>query len=297
MGLICLGLIYRNYTENRKRDSSVQYTFGWSKWKIVQSLLIESSFILIFVLVSFGFLRLTFGQSWKTEQMLLAILFSLALSVIVMISFYILPIIRHMERNLHLRGGNRSKSTLLSTKPGETLWAFGFRNMVRHPIRSVTKALVIITTLIYVAVFLISKNQASSLLMLTFLGESIDVTLEPHQWLLFIIGMLLALFSYVAIHINQTEARMREIQLYESWGWQTHRWASLYLLEEMMINSTSVCVGVTVSYVFLTSFTEGLTFSLMQVSLYILVGLAVSLFISAGTLLLRSKQYQLREFH
>ncbi|MEI3611674.1 ABC transporter permease [Pseudogracilibacillus sp. SO30301A] len=297
MGLICLGLIYRNYTENRKRDISVLYTFGWSKWKIVQSLLLESSFILIFVLVCFGFLRLILGQSWGSEQMLYAILFSVALSVIVMISFYVLPIIRYMESNLHLRGGNRSKSTFLSTKPGETLWVLGFRNMVRHPIRSITKALIIITTLIYVTVFLISKNQASSLLMLTFLGENIDITLEPNQRLLFIIGILLALFSYVAIHINQTEARMREIQLYESWGWQTHRWASLYLLEEMMINSVSVCVGVIVSYMFLTSLTDDITFSLVQVNLYILAGLAISLFISAGTLLIRSKQYQLGEFH
>ena len=297
MGLICLGLIYRNYTENRKRDISVQYTFGWSKWKIVQSLIMESASIILFVLLCFGILRITIGDSWQLDQMLLAILCCLILSIIVMMCLYILPIIRYMERNLHLQGANRTERMLLTNKPGKTLWAFGFRNMLRHPIRSITKALIIITTLMYMAVFLISKKQASSLLMLTFLGESIDMSLDAHQWVLFMVGILLALFSYIAIHMNQTEARMKEIQLYESWGWPTRRWAFLYLLEECMINSASVCIGVAFSYLVLTLFTEGIMFNVMQISLYVLGGMLGSIIISAGTLLLRSKRYQLREFH
>lgn len=297
MGLIGLSLIYRNYTENRKRDMTIQYTFGWSKWRIIQSLIFESIGILFLVTICFITLYITIGTAWNTTQMLVAMIVSLLLSLFAMICLYIIPVIRHLDRHINLRGSNQTKKTILSQRPSNTLWSYSFRNMIRHPIRSMTKAVIIIATLLYVSLFLLSKQQASALLVLTFLGERVDVSLQAHQWLLFTIGILLALFSYIAIHINQTEARIGEIQLYKAWGWETKRWAFLYLLEEFFISGAAVSVGAICGYLFLTSFSDSVVLNITDVIVFIAISLCVSLFISVVTLLLRSNRYRLREFH
>lgn len=296
MGLICLSLIYRNYTESRKRDMSVQYTFGWSKWKIVQSLLLESFSMIVFVVGCLFGLKWLIGEAWSLEQFGMALLISLTLSVLVMIFLFIIPIIRYVEKNKSLRGASR-KRTVLSSRPGKTLWGYSIRNILRHPVRSMTKMFIIISTIVYIFIFLVSKQQSSSLLGLTFLGERIDVGLEVHQWILFGTGLVLAFSSYVAIHIHQTEARLREIQLFEAWGWKSSRWQALYLLEETFLNILAVGIGIALSIGIFLSVNSDINVNGIHIGVYLIAGLLLTIGISAGALLFRSRGNRLREFN
>ncbi len=295
MGLICLSLIYRNYTESRKRDMSVQYTFGWSKWKIAQSLAIESIIMILFIVGCLFIFKYTIGDTWAMGQFWLALIISISLTMLVMTFLFIIPILRYVERNKTLRGASINH-TFMSKRPGKTLWSHSVRNILRHPVRSMAKLFIIMSTILYIFIFFVSKQKSSSFLGLTFLGENIDAGLEKHQWVLFIVGIALAISSYVAIHIHQTEARLREIQLFEAWGWKSSRWRTLYLLEETFLNTVAVCVGIGLSVGILTSTSSVMDISGIDIGIYVGLGFILTIGLSAGALIFRSKNNRLREF-
>lgn len=297
MGFICLSLVYRQYTENRKRDFAVQYTFGWSRTAILRALFIEAGFILILVITCLITLYLLANPTLSMKQFLFATIICVVIAIISIGLLYVLPVIRYVLRNQTLRGVNSNKAVALSFKPSVTLWAFIVRNVLRHPLRSFAKSLIIIVTLVYISLFLITKQSASTFLSLTFLGESIDTSLQSYQWFLFIMGIILAFVSYIAIHLHQTESRIKEIQLFQAWGWHTKRWVSIYIIEEFFIASVSIGLGMIVSLQLISTLVGDLPIDNILLSSLIIGGMVLTLIISASTLFMRSNNIQLREFH
>lgn len=296
MGLICISLVYRQYTENRKRDLIVQHTFGWSKDAIFRILLIESLTILLFVMICLIGLSFILKPDIHLAQFFLAIGSSVVLAVIVFINLYIVPILNGIGRHTHLRGAGSRQTMLLSRRPGQTLGAYIVRNVLRHPFRNIAKLLIITVTFVYVVLFYMTTQHASSVLSVTFLGEAIDTSLAGHQWVLFVLGLVLALVSYIAIHIHQTEHRSRDIQLFQAWGWRPKRWVSLYVLEESLIASLSIGIGYLMSYYVLSHVFADMPLSILITSVLMVGSFVLTLVISASTLLIRSRTFQLREF-
>ncbi len=296
IGMIGIFLVYRNYVEVRRKDIEVLYTFGWSKTKILHSLLLESTLLLGIVGLVIVITRFSFGANWEIEQFWMAVGAILLISILAISLLFILPLFRGMGKAINLRSSGEHILHLFSERPSRSLWSYLWRSMLRHPLRSIIKFVIIYITMLYVILFLLAKGDSSADLMLTFLGESINLILEPYQWVLFILGLLLAIVSFLAIEVNQIEKRTRELQLFRAWGWRTRKWLLLYILEEFFISSLAIAfaVGTVILLNIGTAFDQMLTQNLLY--LLVITTLLSTLLLGFLTILGRSKDNRLREF-
>src|SRR5690625_852674 len=201
-----------------------------------------------------------------------------------------------LKNNQPLTYTSHAKRMYLSKRPAQTLLSISIRQIMRHPARTLTKMLIVISTLFYVTFFINTIEHASSILVLTFLGERIDMNLSFFQWLLFSSGLLLAVFSYFAILINQMESRQQEIQIYQAWGWHDKKWTSLYLIEEIIITVLSIVIGTLMSHITLNIIVTNVNWSFALTIIVNVCILIMTIIICLITLTVRSRKISLREF-
>ncbi|WAA09262.1 FtsX-like permease family protein [Fervidibacillus albus] len=295
MGFIGLSLVYKNYTNNRKRDMQIQYIFGWTKKKIVLLLVFESLTLLLLIILSL-IITVSLGSFNMNQVSFIASIWVVG-SIAVITLLYILPIIRSLNTHSSRVNIGRSKRLFLSQRPAKTLLSISIRQMMRHPTRTMTKMLIVICTLLYVTFFITTMEHSSSILFLTFLGERIDTSLSSFQWILFTAGILLALFSYFAILLNQMESRQKDIQIYQAWGWERKKWTIWYLFEEVLIGIGGIIFGTLFSYILLKMVVTNVTWNVTLVGIVNLSILIITVIMSLISLTIRSRNISLREFH
>lgn len=297
MGLIGLSLVYRNYVDVRRKDILVQYTFGWKKSAILKQLLMEG--LLVLLLVGFILLlgKLAIGGSWTWIQ------FGIASGILGFIAFlsvvfmYIVPLMKGLDHKTNLRTSGQVILPVLTSSPNLTLWGYLGHTLIRYGMRTLLKLLILVSTMVYLFLFLITKASSSSFLMLTFLGEDINLVLEPLQWVLFGLGLVLSIGSYLALQMNQMEKRTQEIQLYQAWGWTVRRWLSLYVMEELVISTIAILLGLGIGFGLLSALATADVVTPMATMLLILSTALFTLTILFFTLGTRSKRNRLREFN
>ena len=294
MGLIGLSLVYRNYSNNRRRDIRVQHIFGWTKKNVILLLLTESITLLTLLIISL-IVVILFGPL-NVTRIWFALGVSMIGSILVIGLLYILPIMKTLKNNQPLTYTSHAKRMYLSKRPAQTLLSITIRQIMRHPARTLTKMLIIIFTLFYVTFFINTIEHASSMLVLTFLGERIDTNLTSFQWLLFSTGLLLAVFSYFAILINQMESRQKEIHIYQAWGWNRKKWTLLYLIEEILITGVAIVIGTLLSHNTLNIIVNNANWSFVLTMIVNVCILIMTITISLITLTVRTRKISLREF-
>lgn len=248
IGWIALSLVYRNYVELRKKDIHVGYTFGWSKSALFKLLMKESLIVLFVVSLLLAILKLTVGSNWTKQQFGMSVIFLVVFIIFTLIFLFIIPLMRGLDKHTSLRSSGETIVGVFTRLTQGSLWGFVRNSIARYPIRTLLKFIILFMTQIYVLLFLLTKGSSSSFLILTFLGEGIELILEPYQWVLFGIGLILSLGGYIGIHINQFDRRSQEIQLYKTWGWKSRRYLGIFIVEELMISIFSVIIGAGTGY-------------------------------------------------
>jgi hypothetical protein len=297
MGLLGVFLVYRNYAEVRKKDLLIQYTFGWRKSAIFKQLLHEALLIVCSVAAILWVSKFTMGRSWTWAQFGFGALLLMLVAVLSIFLFYILPIMSGFEKQIHLKSSGQVILPVRTQAPSQSLWGYLWHTMIRYALRSALKFLILLATVIYVFLFLLTKGSSSGFLTLTFMGENIDLMLEPYQWILFGFGLILSMGSYLAMQMNQMEKRTQEIQLFQEWGWQTKRWLQLYLMEELLIAIAAVGIGIGGGYGLIYALAQTKVISVTSLILFSITTILFALVALIFTLSTRSKQTRLREFN
>lgn len=296
IGIIGLLLVYRNYVELRCKDLAIQYTFGWTKWEIFRSLILESLFVFIVVGIIFAAARFSIGKEWEDESFWLAIYVISSVAILAVVFLFLFPLLLGLGRQNNLRESGERILHLRAKRPSRSLLGYVWLNIFRYPLRSIIKLLILLCTIIYAILFLGTKGESTTDLMLTFLGERIDLILKPYQWILFALGIGLAFGSYLAIIINQMEKRTREIQLYRAWGWSRARWLNLYIIEELVISSIALLFAILVGIAFTTNEASSTHLDLTTLTLLIMGTIFATLLLLMFTILGRSHENRLGEF-
>jgi putative ABC transport system permease protein len=297
IGVIGVSIILRYYSEIRKKDISILYTFGWTKAKIIFLLFMETFVLLSLVLVLCILANQTLASDWNQTTYWIIVIGSLILSLMLSAIFYIVPLINNVEGSRTLRSSGERIYNVSVAKPMISLWGLIPLALLRNPTRSLLKALVIFVTVIYIFIFLLTKGSGSSFLWLTFLGESIDLILTPQQWALFGVGIGLSVAAYFAIQVNQMEKRVKEIQLFKVWGWQNTKWLKLYIFEEMAISLFSIFAGALVGFLLLTIVKGEESLSIQSLGWTVLVTTMATITLLIVSIIMRTKRNQLREFN
>lgn len=248
VGWISLSLIYRNYVEVRKKEIYICYTVGWSKRAIIKLLLKESCIVFMAVLTILLITKFMIGEYWSWEQFNDGLLCFIVFALLSNVFLFILPLLRDIEQNKNLRSFGESIANIWTKSSMKTMWGYLYRNLLRYPIRTLLKFCILSLTQIYIILFLLVKQSSSSFLILTFLGEGIDLLLEPYQWFIFYIGLFLSVSGYMGILVNQYVKRSQEVQLYRVWGWNSKKYYRLFLLEEIITSFLAICIGLGIGY-------------------------------------------------
>jgi putative ABC transport system permease protein len=297
MGTIGLVLIYRNYAESRRKDLTILYTNGWTKGKIYITLFIETCVVFIAITTVLFLLKLTPGLSWGNRQFIISYLMVIGISIIAVLFAYILPMIRKIGNRLNLKGSGEVIIYVFAKRPVQSFISYLLISLIRYPARTVIKFFILFSTVVYLYLFLLAKGSSSKFLMVTFLGENIELMLEPYQWFLLAVGILLAIGSYFSVQVNQMEKRTREIQLYTAWGWKRSKWIWLFILEEILISFTAIISGCGVGILILTSVQQTEIVHSYFILLLTAVTVILTILLLMIPLISRPQQNRLREFN
>ncbi len=297
LGIIGSVLVFRKYSDVRRKDAIIQYTFGWSIKKIAYFYIIEFLVILLIVILVMFVLKITIGSSWTINSFLLSLVGVFCLSILSFLFFYLGPILKKIGMQSLLKTGGQRITPVFISSPMQSLWTYVWYDIVRFPLRSLTKFLIVFLTIIYSFLFLITKTKSTAFLILTFLGESIDIGLNADQWVLFAIGLTIAISSLSVIYTNQMEKRIQEIQLYKAWGWNTNRWLTLFVLEEVSISAAALISGIAVGYLVLILNTTQYTLQYSSVIVFVLSTIFITVLLFLITYITHHNQNRLKEFN
>lgn len=134
------------------------------------------------------------------------------------------------------------------------LFSYVVHQLIRRPLRFGLLAIVLALTSLMSILFMATQQSLSDFLLLSFLGETIDLNLKGFQTVFLIVGLVLTIaIVFLLLYLNITE-RSKEFFILRSIGWSLQR-IQLYLsVEVILIAVTGTVLGTTGAYALLTFF-------------------------------------------
>ena len=232
----------------RSTEFAMLRAIGWSRRKIVGSLIFEiivlSLLALIPILIANARLNIL---GWYQ---------------IVYVFLIILPVIgigyftgSRKALKLSPRAGLEGEGTqwkfmrLFSIKGLNT---YVIHQLMRRPLRFGLLSIVLALTSFMVILFIATQKSLSEFLLLSFLGETIDLNLKGFQTAFLVVGISLTIsIVFLLLYLNITE-RKGEFFTLRAIGWSLHR-IQLYMgIEVLFIAILGSCIGGTGAYLLLT---------------------------------------------
>ncbi|MBB4826291.1 ABC-type antimicrobial peptide transport system permease subunit [Sporosarcina luteola] len=132
------------------------------------------------------------------------------------------------------------------------LWSYMIHQLIRRPLRFGLLAIVLSMTSFMVVLFLATQQSLSDFLILSFLGETIDLHLQGIQTLFLIAGILLTTsIVLLLLYLNISE-RKREFFVLRSIGWSLGRIRFFIGCEVLLVAAAGSAIGGSGAYLLLT---------------------------------------------
>ncbi|MDW0118157.1 ABC transporter permease [Sporosarcina thermotolerans] len=236
----------------RSTEFAMLRAIGWSRRKIVGILTFE-----IITLSVFALIPIAVANIW------LKILPSYEFFIIFLI---VIPIIA-----IGYVTGSR-KALKLSPRAGlegeGTQWSFMrlfkingllsyvVHQLIRRPLRFGLLAIVLALTAFMSILFVATQQSLSDFLLLSFLGETIDLNLKGFQTAFLVVGLILTIaIVFLLLFLNITE-RKKEFFILRSVGWSLRRIQMYLSVEVTLIALLGSVIGAIGAYLLLTIFSS-----------------------------------------
>ena len=234
----------------RSTEFAMLRAIGWSRRKIIGSLIVE-----IFVLSLLALIPIVIANA-KIDV--------LAWYQIGFVFFIILPVIgigyftgSRKALKLSPRAGLKGEGTqwkFMRFFSIKGLFTYVTHQLMRRPLRFGLLSIVLALTSFMVILFIATQKSLSDFLLLSFLGETIDLNLKGFQTVFLVVGIVLTVsIVFLLLYLNITERR-GEFFILRSIGWSLQR-IQLYMgIEVILVAVVGSVIGGIGAYALLTYF-------------------------------------------
>ena len=234
----------------RSTEFAMLRAIGWSRRKIIGSLIVE-----IFALSLLALIPIIIANA-KIDV--------LAWYQIGFVFFIILPVIgigyftgSRKALKLSPRAGLEGEGTqwkFMRFFSIKGLFTYVTHQLMRRPLRFGLLSIVLALTSFMVILFIATQKSLSDFLLLSFLGETIDLNLKGFQTVFLVVGIVLTVsIVFLLLYLNITERR-GEFFILRSIGWSLQR-IQLYMgIEVILVAVVGSVIGGIGAYALLTYF-------------------------------------------
>ncbi|MGE8207135.1 FtsX-like permease family protein [Heyndrickxia sp. NPDC080065] len=236
----------------RSVDFAMLRAVGWSRFKIVQTLMVEVIGLSI-LSVSVMF----FANLWlKTLSWYHFIIIWILMMLLIGIGY-----LTGSRKALKLspRAGLEGEGTEWSFMRWfaiRSLYSYVLHQLLRRPLRFGLLALSLALSTFMSILFIATQQSLSDFLFLSFLGETVDLNLKSFQTIFLVIGLLLTVsivFLLLFMNINE---RKKEFFILRSIGWSLKRIQYYIGIETIFVAAIGSTVGTISAYIALTFFSS-----------------------------------------
>ncbi|WP_432359406.1 FtsX-like permease family protein [Sporosarcina sp. UB5] len=234
----------------RSTEFAMLRAIGWSRRKIMGILGFE-----IIVLSTLAIIPIAIANIW---------LKILAWHEFLLIYVIILPIIAvgyvtgsRKSLKLSPRAGLEGEGTqwnFMRLFSINGLFSYVAHQLIRRPLRFGLLTIVLALTAFMSILFIATQQSLSDFLLLSFLGETIDLNLKGFQTVFLVVGLILTIaIVFLLIYLNITE-RKKEFFILRSIGWSLRRIQIYLSIEVSLVAVIGSILGAFGAYALLTFF-------------------------------------------
>lgn len=232
----------------RSSEFAILRAIGWSRFKIIQSLVLEAVSLSVLSLAPILIVNENLNILSGIQLLLLLLIFFPLIGV-----GYLTGSLKSLK--LSPRAGLEGESTdwkfmrLFSIKG---LFSYIIHQLMRRPLRFGLLSIVIALTSFMVILFIGTQQSLSDFLLLSFLGETIDLNLKGFQTVFLVAGILLTVsIVFLLLYLNIIE-RKSEFFVLRSIGWSLKRIQMYIGMEVIIVAIVGSIIGSVGAYIILT---------------------------------------------
>lgn len=235
---------------SRSAEFAILRAVGWSRKKIIGALVVETVGLTLFSLIPIIIANI--------------VLNTMAWSKLGYILLFVLPVIgigyltgSNKALKLSPRAGLEGEGNqwrFMALFPIRGLLSYIIHQLIRRPIRFSLLSIVLAMTSFMIILFIATQKSLSDFLLLSFLGETIDLNLKGFQTVFLVVGIILTVtIVFLLLFFNITE-RKGEFIILRSIGWSIQRIQIYMGIEVILIGLIGSIIGGVGAYCLLTYF-------------------------------------------